>query len=106
MALHGVGSMIVHDRHLVRAFVGPPKDNAPLIVDSNTVLPVSTSRQGLEAVSRRDPQIIQVGGVVENHQFSLCPPLDVLGESADTPSFSDRLSVSVSIAPDHMRIVV
>jgi hypothetical protein len=54
--------MIVDDFHIVGFAVAPPKANAPLIVDADTVLAFSIANQFLEPISAGHAEIIQCRG--------------------------------------------
>jgi len=51
--------MVVDNLDVIDITLGPDKTNSPLIVDSNTVLPPSIPSQDFQAVSRRNPEIIE-----------------------------------------------
>jgi hypothetical protein len=46
--------MIISDLHFIGVSIPPQKADSPLIVDPDTVLPLSVARQLLKAVARRD----------------------------------------------------
>jgi hypothetical protein len=39
--------------------IAPPEADTPLIIDSDTVLPCTITEQTLEAIARRDPEVLQ-----------------------------------------------
>jgi hypothetical protein len=51
--------MAVDNLDVIRITLIPNKAHSPLIVDSNAVLPLSIPTQGFQAVSRRNPEIIE-----------------------------------------------
>ena len=50
--------MVVNDLNPFWTHVAPPEADAPLIIDSNTVLSRSITAQTLEPVARRDPRLL------------------------------------------------
>ena len=98
--------MVVYNLYLVCVSFAPGEADAPLIVDANTVLPIPVAREGLQAVTRWHSQIVQVFGVVDDHQLHLCPSLYVLRESSDALSFRDSLGIPIPVAPDHGTLIV
>ena len=62
--------MIVRDFDVVRVPLPPNKADAELIIDVDGVLPLAIALQCLEAIARRNPQIIQAIGSVNHQQFS------------------------------------
>ena len=46
-------SVVVHYFYIFSTRVGPAKTDAPLIIDTNAVLPLSVANQGFKAVARR-----------------------------------------------------
>ena len=51
--------MIVNDLNILRTRFCPDKTDSPLVVDANTVLPLSIARKCLEPVTRRCAQEVQ-----------------------------------------------
>ena len=62
--------VIVHDSHLVGISALPSKHDAPLIVDSNTVISGVVALEGLKAVSRWRAKIAKLGSSVEHIELS------------------------------------
>ena len=52
--------MVVRDFHVVSVPLAPPEANAPLIVDTDTVLTVTHTAQCLEVVCRRSAKSVEV----------------------------------------------
>ena len=69
-------SVVVYQLHLVSIALSPDKTEAPLIVDSDTVLTPSVTRERFQPISRRNPEVVEVEGVVQDHEFLLRPSLD------------------------------
>ena len=51
--------MVVNDLNPFWTSVAPPEADTPLIIDSDTVLPGTNAEQTLEAIARRDPEVLQ-----------------------------------------------
>ncbi len=62
--------MIIDDLHIFGASFCPPKANAPLIIDTNAVLPGSLAFEGFKAIARWHFQIVQSGDDFELPQLS------------------------------------
>ena len=45
---------VIHYFHVVRVACFPDKANAPLVIDSNAVLPLPVAREFLQSVARRN----------------------------------------------------
>jgi hypothetical protein len=67
--------VVVNDLNLVRVSGAPAEANSPLIVDTDAVLLVSVAAQPFEAVSGRNPQVIQPLGGIEHSELSERDPL-------------------------------
>ena len=76
--------MIIHDLDIVRITLSPDKADPPLTIDTNTVLPLPITLQCFQQISRRNPQITERWGAVENQKlpsrnpFYATEPQDVL----------------------------
>ena len=57
--------MIVNYFDCLRLFIRPAKADPVLLIDSNTVLAFTISRKRLQAISRRNTEIIQGLGAVQ-----------------------------------------
>lgn len=64
--------MIIHNRHFSRSGVHPPKDNAPLVVNADGMMPREFAGEGLQAIAGWNRQVAE----------TTCPvALDELTES-------------------------
>ena len=52
--------MVIHQLNIIRIACGPTETYTPLIVDANTVLSLTISREFLEAIPGRDSHIINL----------------------------------------------
>ena len=62
--------MIVHDRHLVRSLIGPPKDDAPLGVDPNGVKARQVAPKYFQTVARRNGEVAEPTRPINLNEFS------------------------------------
>jgi hypothetical protein len=74
--------VIINNFNLIRTVFCPDKTNTILIIDTNTMLSFSFSRQGFQAIARRDFQFQQSSGRIDlikftcsnsPHAFRACP---------------------------------
>jgi hypothetical protein len=96
--------VVVHDLDVVSIAVLPPKANAPLIVDPDTVLAPSVARQLLQAIRRRNPEIVQNFRSIQNQQFPQGDSLDS-PEPPGVPPLEDSLRLFAAEALDHVSII-
>lgn len=61
--------MVVDDINIFRAGLGPTKDNAPLVVHTDAVIPDPSPFQRLQPVSRRRTEVSKFARVVKHVQF-------------------------------------
>src|SRR5690606_13087556 len=101
-ALHGrLRSVVVDDPDVVRIAIMPAKAHAPLVVDPDAVPAPEVALQSLQAVRRRNPQVLQTRGVVEHAQL---PPGDPLDRPRQTPrgdAGPNPFRFPVGEIPDH-----
>ena len=64
--------MVVHDFDVDGSDARPNEANAPLVVDTNTVLTLSVTLQGFEAVAWRSLQKVKRLGRLQLSQLALC----------------------------------
>jgi hypothetical protein len=62
--------MIVHNFYVVSVPFSPSKTDAPLGIDTDTVLSFAVSFQWMKSVAARHAQIHQAFGCVQHQQFS------------------------------------
>ena len=70
--------MIIYNFHVVCSAILPRKADAPLVVDTNTVLIAATTAQWLQAVGRRNAQIRQIRSGMEHQQFAQRHALNIV----------------------------
>ncbi len=70
--------MIIYNLHIERTAPLPAEANAPLIVNSNTVLSLTGTPQLLKPVARWRKQIAQILRIVQIEQLAPCCFLDFM----------------------------
>ena len=93
--------MIVDDLDVVRVGSDPAEADAPLIVDSDTVLASPVPGEFLKVVRWRDAEVEEGGRGIEHDEFAKGNSLKVRRHSADPLPFEKALGVSVAKAADH-----
>src|SRR6266850_3707086 len=68
--------MIIHDLDIVRITLRPGKADPPLVIDTNTVLPLPITLQSFQPISRRNQQITERSGTVENQKLPSRSPFN------------------------------
>ena len=68
--------------------------------------PPPITRQGLQTVSWKRSQIVQIVGVVQDHQLGLRTPLNVFRELPGSFPVCDRLGVGILVAADHDTLIL
>lgn len=78
----------------------PGKAHAPLVIDTNTVLTLAVSLQGLQRITRRYAQAVQVGRGMQLQQLAPGYPLKV-SKPTHHLAVEQGLSVCAGKRPDH-----
>jgi hypothetical protein len=68
--------MVVCDFNIISVSAFPVKADSPLIVDPDTVLPLTVTLQGLKPVARRDSKVLKEPDLVEVKELSTCNPFN------------------------------
>ena len=87
--------MVVGDLDVCRTGRCPGEADAPLVVDSDAVLPLPVAMQLLEAVARRYSKVVDVFGGVEDQELAVGNSLKVGAELADVRAIPDELGFLV-----------
>jgi hypothetical protein len=58
MSIRHLASMVIRNFHIVGITIDEPETDAPLVIDSNRILPSSISSQLVEPISWRNPEVI------------------------------------------------
>jgi hypothetical protein len=93
--------MIVYDLDLLGADIVPHEADAPLIVDADTMLPNAVSLHGLQTVSGRRGQVVQLRGLMNLSKLPLRGPLDVLRQPLGKSAMEQRFGLTVGERSDH-----
>jgi len=93
-------SVVIHYFHVFNASVSPAKANAPLIIDTNAMLPFSITRKFFKTIARRHSQIAQLACDLKLPEFSLCHRGDVY-KSPDALAFRQRFRLCTAKRPNH-----
>jgi hypothetical protein len=86
-------SVVINNFYAISTIVMPGKANAPLVIDTHTVLALAVSLQGLQRVTRRYAQAVQFSRRMQLQQFASGNPLYV-SEPAHHLAVEQSLSVS------------
>jgi len=68
--------MVIHDLNVIRIAIAPHKADAPLIVDTDTVLSLSITFERFQTVTRGRREVAQFSGNVQLSKFPLRHPLE------------------------------
>jgi len=78
--------MIINDFNIVGITALPDKANAPLVIDSKTVLPISFSFQRFKMIGGRDTQRSESRCGIQHLQLDCGNPLNGLGQPQREPA--------------------
>jgi hypothetical protein len=93
--------VVIRDFNVVGISRAPAETDPPLLVDSDTVLPISVTPELLESVAGRDPKIFEDRGGIEHPEFPKSGPLDTRLKFLDGFTPKQALSLAVSETLDH-----
>ena len=92
--------MVVDDGDLVCVPIDPTKDDPPLVVDADRMELLQITLEFLQAVGRRDPQVLEPGCSVDGLEPTLRPPRNAL-EPPDDLIGKQPFRPPVAEGPDH-----
>jgi hypothetical protein len=92
--------VIVHDLNFVSIPLAPTEAKTPLVVNSDTLLPLPLPAQGFQAVPRRRCQIAQFRGAVQLPKLASRDALDSLKAAARLPAVKSP-GFRAAERPDH-----
>lgn len=84
--------MVINDLHILSAMPRPTEADSPLIIDPNAVLPLTVAPQSLQAIARRNAQVIEASGDLELPQLATSDGRDAL-KAPDTLSTREGFGV-------------
>jgi len=93
--------VVIDDLNVVGISPAPAETDPPLLVDSDTVLPISVTPELLNSVARRDPKIVEDRGCIEHPEYPKGGPLNPCAKFLDGFTPEQALSVAVSGTLDH-----
>jgi hypothetical protein len=93
--------MIIHDLNVFRRPVAPTETDSPLVVDSDTVLPLSVTSQQFESVSRHCRHVLQHSRIIQHSEFTPCHILNIAASPASL-ALKQLLSLLAAEGSDHM----
>jgi hypothetical protein len=97
--------MIVHDLHLESVALAPPEAYAPLVIHPNAPLTFAIPGESLQLITRRNPEVRQCFGCIQDLQLSLHPALDIAWKPSGAFATENLLGPFVGKAPDHRLII-
>lgn len=92
--------MIIDNFHFVGLSLAPAEADPPLVVDLDTVLAIALAAKLLEAISWREPQVIQCFGGIKHAQLSQGRSLQVERPPSDGLPIEQALTITVEKAPN------
>jgi hypothetical protein len=96
--------VVVHDLNVVGISITPHKTKTPLVVDSDTVLPLPLAAQGLQTVPWWRCRIAQLGSAIQLAELSACDPLHGSKATTRLPAVKSP-GFRATERPDHPFIV-
>ena len=93
--------MVIRNLDVVSIAVTPHEADAPLVVDSDTVLSRPLAFELFESVGRWDAQGIQLSNGLDHCELTRSDALNVLGDSSDKPSVENSLGLAVTKGLNH-----
>ena len=93
--------MVVRDLDIVGITVDESEADAPLVIDSDCVLPSSVSPELVESIPRRAPKVMQVSRQVDVFELPPRPTRDLGRESPRSAGHEQLLRLSICKRLDH-----
>ncbi len=97
--------MVIHNLNAFCVLPRPLKTNPPLIVDSDTVLPLPRTLQGFQPVAGWTSKIVQGSSLVKILQFPPSHLLHILSQDQRAISLEDFLGLLAGKAHYHYKII-
>ncbi len=97
--------MIIRYLHDVRVSLAPSETYPPLIVNANAILSRTPSRQLFEPIARRNTQVFQSVGSIQNSKFSPSQAVQMRRKPARELSGKDALSFFIAETFDHKSMI-
>jgi hypothetical protein len=93
--------VVVADFDIFCILTDPAEAETPLVIDADAVLSGAIASQGFEAVTWRNPQMIETRGGVQLVELHLGGGLDIAREFFGADEIEDLLGFGIGEAPDH-----
>ena len=93
--------MVINNLHIKGNALVLNKTDSPLVINANAVLTYTSPVKHLEAVSRRDAEVIQVSGIIEHTQFASCHLLNIRWQSPGVLPLPNLLGLLSTEVLDH-----
>jgi hypothetical protein len=97
--------VIVNDLNIVGITFAPPEANTPALVDADTVVAFPVSRELLQVVAGREPEVGQALSIVQHSEFPVRNLLDVGREPGRPFPVEDEGGLLVPNRLDHGKSV-
>ena len=94
-------SVVVRDLDIVGITVDESEADAPLVIDSDCVLPGSVSAELVESIPRRAPEVMQLRRQVDVFELSPRPTCDLGRESPRSAGHEQLLRLPICKRFDH-----
>ena len=95
--------MIIHNLDAFSVAFCPDEADAPLIVDSNTVLARAAADQGLQSVPGRSREIAKQCRLIQLTQFALSAALYIARQPSGESPMKQRFGISIRKGQYHRR---
>lgn len=93
--------MVVADFNVVCATVFPDEADSVLIIDADAVLTFTVTDQLLQTVTRRDAQVVNVGGGINEQQFLVGGSRQIRPDALDEVPIPHLAGIAVFERSDH-----
>lgn len=102
---HSPSLMIINDFYFVCIALFPHETDAPLVIDTNTVLACSITCKFLQAICRRHFQILQTDRAIQHAKLTQSHLLNVAWKLSRRLASKYFLSFFVTKTPDHTKMI-
>ena len=99
-------SVVIHNFDLVGIPLPPEKADSPAIVDADAMLSFPVARKRLQAIPGRRPQVVELPGIVQDHQLCLRSALYLGRKLPASFAVCYRFGVGIPETPDHSPTIV
>ena len=96
-----MSSVIVDDFNVVRIRAFPSEAHPPLVIDSNTVLPLSIAAKFLQSIARRHPQFLERFRRVDGDELTEHDAPEISREPPHRLSRKQPFGVAIAERLDH-----